>query len=306
MAQPAIDVADLSASGRHAAEEAAVFVLGRYALNADHAFNVGARVQHQSDRYFDLSRTPLLLRASYVGAIGPVTVKAMYGEATVAPSPYELSTAPSRLSNATTRNVELNATATLGPVSLTLAGFRVDYKKPIVFNTTNANNFAFNADSATATGLDAAARLFIKPVQVWVYYSRYFQNEVRLRKGDAEQDIGDLAPDKLWAGATYDISRFSATLLGRFVNKRQTVPTNPLGNVPAYVSLDANILVKDVIFQGASLALRCTNLLDSKYSHPGIGAADSGNDASMASQGDLNSLLPQPRRGFYLTLLLDL
>ena len=90
------------------------------------------------------------------------------------------------------------------------------------------------------------------------------------------------------------------------MGNRQTVPTNPLGKVSGYLSLDANLVLKDLLFEGASLALRCTNLLDSKYSHPGIGAADTGNDASMPSQGELNSALPQPRRSFYLSLMLDL
>lgn len=307
MAQTQVSPADqTSAAGRHSAEQAGVFVLGNYALTPDHALNVGARLQHENDQYFRLSTTPLVLRAAYVGTFAPVTVKALYGEATVAPSPYELSTARARLNNATTRNLELNATMTLGPVSVTLAGFHVDYRKPIVFNTTGTNNFAFNADRAAATGLDAAARLLWKPIQVWLYYSRYFQNDVRVLSGDAWGNIGDLARDKLWAGITYEQSRFSATLLGRFIGNRHTVPTNPVGKVPWYVSLDANLLFKDVIFDGASIALRCTNLLDTQYMHPGIGAADAGNDASMGSQGELNSLLPQPRRSFYLTFLLDL
>ncbi|HET8933413.1 MAG TPA: TonB-dependent receptor [Polyangiales bacterium] len=307
MPQPSRSAEDAPTStGRHSAEEAGVFLLGHYALSAEHALHLGARLQHQNDEYFALRRTPLVLNASYVGTLGPVTVKALYGEAAVAPSPYELSSAMSHLSNATTRNLELNATATLGPASLTLAGFRVDYKKPIVFNTTGDNALAFNADSASATGLDAAARLFIKPVQVWLYYSRYFQNEVRVVASDKDHSIGDLARDKLWAGVTFDQSRFSATLLGRFVGNRDTVPTNPVRHVPWYVSLDANLLFKDVVFEGASVALRCTNLLDARYNHPGIGAADSGIDSSMPSKGDLNSLLPQPRRSFYLSFMLDL
>jgi outer membrane receptor for ferrienterochelin and colicins len=296
----------VTSGGQHAAEEAGVYALGNYALSPDHAFNVGARLQHQNDQYFKLSTTPLVLRAAYVGTFAPVTVKALYGEATVAPSPYELSTAPAKLRNSTTRNLELNATVTFGPVSLTLAGFRVDYRSPIVFNTTDTNNFAFNADRATATGLDAAARLLWKPFQFWLYYSHYFQNEVRVAAADAWRNIGDLASDKVWAGITYEQSRFSATLLGRYIGTRHTVPTNPLAKVSGYLSLDANLLFKDLLFEGASLALRCTNLLDSKYSHPGIGAADSGKDHSMPSQGELNSALPQPRRSFYLSLVLDL
>ncbi|HVZ30914.1 MAG TPA: TonB-dependent receptor, partial [Polyangiaceae bacterium] len=173
MAQPAINLEDDATTvGQHTAEEAAVFALANYALNANHAFNVGGRLQHQNDQYFKLRRTPIVLRAGYVGTLGPVTVKALYGEASVAPSPYELSTAMSYLANAKTRNLELNATTMLGPVSFTLAGYHVDYKKPIVFNTVDVNNFAFNVDRAAVTGLDAAARLVLSPVQVWLYYSR--------------------------------------------------------------------------------------------------------------------------------------
>lgn len=306
MARPGTSPDEASRAGNHSAEEAGLFVLGNYALSAEHSFNVGARLQHQNDQYFKLNRTPLMLRAAYVGALGPVTVKALYGEAAVAPSPFELSTAITHLHNATTRNIEVNATTMLGPVSLTLAGFRVDYQKPIVFDTSGSNNYAFNADSASATGLDAAARLFWKPLQVWLFYSHYFENEVRVLASADPHPIGDLASDKLWAGVTYEHSRFSATVLGRFLGNRDTTPTNPIGHVPWYVTLDANILLKDVMFPGGSVALRCTNLLDAKYNHPGIGAADSGTDPNVPDHGELNSLLPQPRRSFYLSILLDL
>lgn len=299
---------DASAAGQHGAEDAAVFVLGSYALSPSHTLNVGGRLQYQNDTYFQMTRTPLVLRAGYVGSFGPVTVKALYGDASVAPSPYELSRAAGSLKNATTRSVEANGTLTLGPVSVTVAGWKADYTRPIVFDTSGTNEQAFNVDSVTAIGLDASARMLLKPFQVWLYYSHYFKDEVRVRPQDEWRRIGDLARDKVWAGVTYDISRFSATLLGRFVGSRHTVATNPLNRIPGYLSLDLNVVIKNVFLEGTSIALRCMNLLDSKYDHPGIGAADSGADPTNISpmRGELNSALPQPRRSIYLSLMLDL
>jgi hypothetical protein len=313
-----VDMAELGrdsvTGGLHGAEQASLYALATYRYSPAHAFTLGARLEHQNDRFFKLNATPLVVRAGYVGTFEPVTLKALFGEGMVTPSPYELSRASSHLENPRSRSVEANGTVTLGPVSVTAAVWRVVYSDPVVFDTSGADAVSYNADGISAIGLDAAARMLLKPFQFWLFYSRYFQAEQRVHAADAWTRIGDLARDKLWAGATYDQSRFSATVLGRFVGGRPTVPSNPLGHMPGYVSLDAHVLVKNVLFEGATLGLRCMNLLDAKYSHPGIGAADSGQmpgqfaaDGSYTgSGGNLNSALPQPRRSFYLTLTLDL
>lgn len=295
-------------AAQHGAEDAAVFVLGKYALSPAHAFHVGGRLQHLNDGYFGLKATPLVLRAGYVGTFGPVTVKALYGEGTVAPSPFELSRVAQgdHLSNTTTRSLEANGTVMLGPASLTLSAWKMDYRDQVVFDTSMYPAVAFNADRVAAAGIDAGARVLFKQLQAWLYYSRYLQSEERHRQDDAWAAIGDLSRDKLWAGVTYDASRFSATLLGRFAGRRHTVATNPLGQIPWYLTLDVHVMLKDVVFPGVTLALRCANLLDTKYSHPGIGAANSGSDPTVVDRGDYNSALPQPRRSLYLTLGLDL
>ena len=67
-------------------------------------------------------------------------------------------------------------------------------------------------------------------------------------------------------------------------------------------------MLRDLIVNGLHLSFSVTNVLDSRYSHPGIGRANS-NDIAIAEGGDFvgsegknNSELPQPGRAFQLLL----
>ncbi|HVJ92661.1 MAG TPA: hypothetical protein VM580_22830, partial [Labilithrix sp.] len=154
-------------------------------------------------------------------------------------------------------------------------------------------------------------RLVAQPIQIWAYYSRYLLAEYVDLSG-ATQATPDLAYNKIWGGVTFDKGPFTATVLGRFIGERETPPTNPLGTVPAYFTLDANIRVAHVGFEGLWLALRGTNLIGTRYHHPGQESAGSGATPGIfsgstytGSRDDFNSRLPQPGRTIFLTIGFD-
>ena len=153
------------------------------------------------------------------------------------------------------------------------------------------------------------AQLVIKHLRAWAYYSRYFRAWERATPDAPKLPIGDLALDKVWAGFTVEQGPITGTLLGRWVGQRVTVPTNPIPTIPAFLVIDANLIVNNVIAEGASIGVRVANLLDAQYSHPGVAGADAGDPQYVAGQvgsiGDFNSRMPQPRRALFATFALE-
>ncbi|MEO1337209.1 MAG: hypothetical protein AAFV29_16325, partial [Myxococcota bacterium] len=153
--------------------------------------------------------------------------------------------------------------------------------------------------------------------KIWAYYSSYLlaQEEVVTADGSSTMEaIGDLAQHKVFLGMTADIHRtVSATFLSRCFTARNTVTTNPIASMAAYCTLDANIRLRDFVVDGLWMSLRITNLLDTKYAHPGVGSADSGTTPGrwigerwQGSAGYFNSILPQPGRTIGFRLGMDL
>lgn len=307
---PASSGLDTDGRSYQRSDEGGVFALGSYEVAENHWIHVGGRIEHQTYT----NSTNLLLRAGYVGTFDPVTVKALYGEGSQTPSPSDivLSPRPTAMSttgkadNMVSRSVEANAALTIAPFSVTLAGWLAHYTDPIIDDQ--------ELDDRLAIGLDAGARMVLRPFQVWLYYSHYFHAKEDPTGPAGDRNIGDLAKDKAWGGVTYGKGNFSATLLGRFVGRRHTVPSNPIRVIDPYFTLDANIGLRNLITEGTRIGLRCANLLDMRYREPGIGSADSGetpgvfnDDGSyLGSLGHFNSAHPQPRRSIFLTFELDI
>ena len=157
----------------------------------------------------------------------------------------------------------------------------------------------------------------LRQLKIWAYYSTYLltQEEVLAADGTSTMEsIGDLAQHKVFVGITADVHRtFSATLLSRCFTARSTVSTNPIDSVAGYCTIDANLRLRDFVVDGLWLSLRITNILDTEYAHPGVGAADSGTTPGrwvgerwQGSAGYFNSILPQPGRALGFHLGIDL
>jgi outer membrane receptor for ferrienterochelin and colicins len=169
----------------------------------------------------------------------------------------------------------------------------------------------------TGADLGVQAILPVAAVQewkLWGYYSRTFHAVDSLATpSPMEVPSGDMARDKVLFGTTVVFnSRFDATLLARYIGRRATVPTNPVGEIGGYATLDLNVDVRDIGWKGLNAALRVANLANRAYAQPGLRDAGAGtmpggfNGATwVGSQSYYNSLLPQPGRSIQVSLFFD-
>jgi len=330
-------------------DDLGAYLMAKYQLFNAHAIHAGMRLEHGSLR----NSTDVIFRGGYVGKFvlhesssaksreiqqTSLTAKLLFGQAVYEPNIYELTRM--RLSTSgdgdeddfdavhePSQTIEANVDLLVRKF-LSVHGdvYYFQSKNPLVdtpipLDDSDPEGFVHFGTRKLA-GLDAGARFFYRPVQIWAYYSHMLLAEDDCAGGVYPSDfkcppkgfVGDIARHKLWGGITFDNGPFTATLMGRFMGSRETVYTNPIRSVPAYGTLDANISLNNVPWEGFSFGFRVTNLLGTQYSHPGIRTADSGNaPASIGadgtyrgSAGNFNSLLLQPGRTFYATIGFDL
>ncbi|MEY4579532.1 MAG: hypothetical protein RL701_4235 [Pseudomonadota bacterium] len=319
-------------------DTAGIYALARYEFLSAHLLHIGFRVD-----YNEAWRSDPVFRAGYVGRFGrDFTVKLMYGQAYQTPTfrdMYGLQGSDSTVTRSSadlkperSHTVEASLDFTKSIIAARLGAYYVAYTDPIVSGPAGVTNL----DQRHVMGIDLGLNLlipvpFMERLKLWAYYSPILLAEQSLPPAVANStagavlmetvaakriaDVGDLARHKVLVGATGEFNKhFLVTFLGRFIGPRDTVVTNPIDTIPAYFSLDANIVLRDVLAPGLAIGLRGTNLLNSTYFHPGIRTADSGDapgtwaDTGMwqGSQGTYNSKLPQPGRELYLTFRLDL
>ncbi len=303
---------DLSTSGAvpgKGVEEIGAYLLARYSLNRDHHLNLGVRLDNSSA----ISDVNVSARVGYSGTIfDMLTFKIWYGHsifepswqqqlaATVAPA-----VAPS-LAVSGLHNVEGDIDFALRCFSAHVDGYFTYETNPVVaFQPTAATAGSFvNMGDRKLAGIDVGAHLLFKPVTAWVYYTHDFHiadglPDVALPAGNAATQ-GDIAANKIWAGLTVSLGPFTGTLLNRWMMSYDVVPTNPSGAPGLYSTLDANLMLSDLV-ERLWFALRVTNIIGTTYNQPGIQTADSGTTGG-TSKGPFSSWLPQPGRGFFATL----
>ncbi len=289
----------------------------KYAFTPDQTLHLGGRLDFTSlKEELDPS-----FRGGYVGTFGDlVTVKALYGQAVYEPGGYEsaqtLTEGAKDLEDERSQTVEGSVDLKLSWLGLHGGAYlvQVDHPLDVKADPVTGSATLYNLDSRMVTGADLGAQVIYKPLRVWAYYSRILTGEEVTVQGAKARPIGDIAMDKVWGGVTFDWAPLTATVMGRLMGPRTTVATNPLGEIPLHGTLDANVMLSDVLVHGLRFGLRVTNLLDTRYSHPGIWTADSGEKAGFmasdgtytGSQGGFNSRLPQPGRSFFGTIGLTL
>ena len=121
---------------------------------------------------------------------------------------------------------------------------------------------------------------------------------------DMDVELGDIAPHKINFGLNLPLSpNWNLNLRGNWVSDKTLYVRNPLRakgrKNNAYTVIDANLIYYMSPF---SIALKVRNLFDESYYHSGVEGAESGDDFSQRSIGWRNSLIPQPKRHFMLTL----
>jgi iron complex outermembrane receptor protein len=265
-------------------------------------------------------------RTGYVHKSGQMVFKLLYGEGFQEPSPRVLYGAWEGLGSdpdlkpEKSRTIEFSSTYMNHITSHLLSVYYVKNSDTIL----NLQEGARNVGERQVFGLDyhfkwdIQSRLFNK-LYFWGYYSYIHTrgDEIYVPETDSYQkdSIGDIAPHKIYVGATGNINtHLTTTLLARYISRRQTVATNPIPNVAPYTLVDLNILLKNVFVDGLNLSFKINNLFNKSYFHPGIRTANSGNQPGFfdengtwnGSDGWLNSLLPQMKRTFLLSLYLEI
>jgi len=303
-----------------------LYLLGKIQLNRflkaakehKHTLHLGFRVDDNS--YYGSQVT---LRAGYVGRFGKFGAKFMYGQAIQEPTPRQLyaswagAGSSAELDPEKSSSAELSLSYTDKNINILVNPFLINIKNSIV----NLAGGLDNAGERDIYGVDVHFQSMFsiaeKKVRLWGYYSYIHGEEDKYGLDDSiigTGNIGDMATHKFHFGATGYITKgLTANIRARYIGKRETVETNPIGEVDSYFTMDFNILCRDFPKKGMGFSFKVKNLFDTSYFHPGLRSASSGNTPGYF-EGDnwygapawSNSLLPQPGRSFVFSLLFSI
>lgn len=311
-------------------EDVGWYVQSRYQLNSFNIFNLGFRLDHNSQYGSDIT-----YRGGYVHHWDSWTAKLLYGQAFQEPVPRNLYGAWTGSGSAPDLTPEQSETfeASINYRSLYMDSLISLYR---INNTETIINFtggAKNLGSRNVSGLDFHLRWHAgaghTKLRAWLYFSWLLEQKEQVFDFNnaaslGHQDIGDLADKKLQFGLTADFNeKLTLTLRGRYIGSRDTVTTNPIDKMDSFATFDANLIYRAFLHPSMDLSFKITNLLDKRYFHPGIRDAD-GVDPNLTpgalesigwsganerewtgSTGWYNARLPQPGRQFYLQLKLS-
>lgn len=264
------------------------------------------------------------IRAGYVAALGAWTAKALFGEAFEEPNNrllyggWDGSGSDPTLRPERSRTIELSIGRTTAHLSNLLSVYDVRNRDTFV----NTARGAENLSDRDVFGFDLHGQALMSvgahELKAWAYYSRIARaNEKKVDLSGVSYGtgaIGDLAGNKFLAGFTDVVAhRLTGTLRARYIGRRNTVESNPVGTIGGYLTADGLLRIDDVFVHGVSLSIVADNLLDRRYAHPGVRDANAGvipgefTDAGAwrGSGGFYSSLLPQPGRSITLNLHID-
>ncbi len=293
------------------------YIQTRYNINENYIIHAGMRLDNNSSY-----GSALTLRAGIIKKMNQATAKLFYGEAFQEPVPRLLyggwkgSGSDPYLAPERSRTLEANGNYIFGKISQSASLYWVQNYNTII----NYSGGAANAGERQVVGLEYELRAFLpwKKTEIWLQYSGILHQEEKKFNSQKEYTgtgiIGDLATHKIFFGFNSELTKkINLNMKGRFIGKRETVSTNPLGEVPAFFVLDANLNYSNFIVKGLGLNLGVTNIFNSVYFHAGLRDAGSGNTGGtwdgrkwVGSSSWYNSYLPQPRRQVVISLVFSL
>jgi outer membrane receptor for ferrienterochelin and colicins len=289
----------------------------KYRLDDNQTLLAGMR-----DDWHSAFKEAVTVRGGYVGNWGGLNVKALYGQAYQEPTPRQLFGGWSGSGSSPTLKPQRSWTSELG-VGYTTSRWNLMADLYQIRNSSmilTVPGGAQNAGTMDITGLDLHGKLQFpgvlgKELSIWSYWTHNVKAEGSPYNTHVNalnsNDIGDIAKDKIFLGATASFtSDMSLTLKGRHIGSRQVIATNPVGRISAFNVLEAYFQFSNLFVKGLSAGVKVTNLTDAVYFHPGLRDADAGTTAPYydgsgnyhGSAGYYNSLLPQPSRGFEAVL----
>lgn len=298
-------------------KDAGGYLLTKFKMNENNTLHLGLRLDRNTSY-----GNAMTLRAGFIKKINHAVFKLFYGEAFQEPVPRLLyggwkgaGSDPSLLPERS-RTAEANLNYTKGKFSQHLGMYWVQNYNTIV----NFAGGAQNLGERQVAGLEYELRAFLpwKKTEISFFASsillqeekKFGSNKEVLGKGI----IGDLAKFKLFLTLNSELtSHLNVNLRARYISEKQTIASNPLGTVPGYFSCDASILYANFLVKGLNISLSASNLLNTVYFHPGIRDAGSGESGGTwdgrkwnGSLSWYNSMIPQPRRQVWLSLVFNL
>lgn len=295
------------------------YLQGRFPLAEHQHLVLGGRYDHHSIFGGDSN-----LRGGYVGQFGSWTLKALYGQAYNEPNPRQLyggwagSGSNVALQPEQSETLEFSAGYTKTRWSLSANTYWVR-NKSVILNTPEG---ARNLGTQDIIALELHPQwLLATPgateIKLWAHLAHNFKQSnspwVPVANVANSNDLPDIARTKIHFGQTLSLTehRF-ITLKGRYIGKRFTPASNPVGQLGSYLLLD---LYAQTGWQLAndstlSLGLKINNLLDRHYALPGMRSGGAGlippafnaDGHYVGSQNYDPSLLPQAGRTLELML----
>ena len=313
-----------------------LFALTKYNLNRTHFFDAGVRGIMTRD---DVNPA---FRVSYVGKLLPgLSLKAVSGFAYVEPSHRQLRM-PATIKSNPDLAAERSLTTELG-LDFQTENFSLHtnlyWTQNLGVISIDQNNTLQNLYDSEVLGLDlgVVGMLPLGPlrkVKFWAYASytpwmiksfetesttcqeltrwSHFTNSFNgIKRRYRDCVVGDIAPLKLWAGATVNPLRGVAlNVLGRAASWRVTEASNPVWKLDAYALFDASLTIQDVAIADLNLAFKVNNVLNTHYVHPGYSAAEGGESPGYWDDEDWNgssgyraSTIPQPGRHYQILFI---
>ncbi len=140
-------------------------------------------------------------------------------------------------------------------------------------------------------------------------YVNAIYNKIRtnLTSNRTSNKVGDIAPHKFnFILDTELFNHLSFNVRMNYVSKRPTVISNPIEKIDAFFVTNLSFQLINLFDNKLRIFFNVTNLFDLDYYHPGIDAANAGENLTVPSTGWYSSRLPQAGRNFiggvYLTL----
>jgi outer membrane receptor for ferrienterochelin and colicins len=318
-------------------QDRGVYVQGKYNFLESTSLSLGIRADNNSSY-----GTFYNIRAGLVHGFGKFTAKLLYGTAVQEPSPRILyggwagAGSDPNLKPEKSKTLETSLTYTKNLFSGLISFYVIRNTETLVITPKPAN-----LGNRDVIGMDIHAQRNVNfgsgiSAKFWGYISTILKQDeqkfdatgkpitidttiitnsstgrtIKLHNGKG--DIGDLADVKVFLGSTFTYKNLSTTLYGRYVGDKTTISTNPIDKVDAYFTLDWNAEYKT---NGVGLGFKITNLFDKDYFHTGLRNANAGEIAGVwagpqgrsysGSKGSNNSLLPQPKRFFLISVTFD-
>lgn len=282
-------------------------------------FNLGLRWDRNSEYGADIN--PRL--ATIYHWRPDTSFKLVYGEAFQEPSPKDLygdfsgRAANTSLSPEKARNIELILTHQSTYLLHDMSVFRAEYEDAIAgaqnVGGRSVQGFEYRG-SATfdhpLAGLPAITGNFY-----YTYTRATAEQQFNNATGEWDQrraEQGDIAPHKVTAILNLPLAdAISLNLRGNWVAARNLFSENPLRadqnplreqnrQAPGYFKLDAHLLYDTGRLR---IGLKAENLTGTRYLHPGVEGAASGDDFTTDTDGFQNSLIPQVEKPVFTFFL---